>query len=236
MYFYDSRIRYSECDSEGRLTLDALLNYFQDTSTFQAEDSGIGMSYMNRMQIVWVLSYWQIVVDRYPDLGESIQTGTAPYEYKRFMGSRNFLMKTPQGEVLAKANSIWSLLDRRTGKPMLPSREMIARYQIEEKIPMVYAPRKVALPENGVCLEHFVVKKNNLDMNHHVNNGQFVTLAMNYLPEGFVIRQLRAEYKQQAFLGDVIKPYVVSGENVCTVALLDQTDKPYVVVEMERVC
>ena len=28
MYAFDSRIRYSETDSEGYLTLDALLNYF----------------------------------------------------------------------------------------------------------------------------------------------------------------------------------------------------------------
>ena len=34
MYAFDSRIRYSETDSEGYLTLDALLNYFQDCSTF----------------------------------------------------------------------------------------------------------------------------------------------------------------------------------------------------------
>ena len=33
MYAFDSRIRYSETDSEGYLTLDALLNYFQDCST-----------------------------------------------------------------------------------------------------------------------------------------------------------------------------------------------------------
>lgn len=29
MYAFDSRIRYSETDSEGRLTLNALLNYFR---------------------------------------------------------------------------------------------------------------------------------------------------------------------------------------------------------------
>ena len=46
MYAFDSRIRYSETDSEGRLTLNALLNYFQDCSTFHSEDVGLGIGYM----------------------------------------------------------------------------------------------------------------------------------------------------------------------------------------------
>lgn len=49
MYAFDSRIRYSETDSEGYLTLDALLNYFQDCSTFHSEDVGLGIGYMKEI-------------------------------------------------------------------------------------------------------------------------------------------------------------------------------------------
>ena len=56
MYAFDSRIRYSETDSEGYLTLDALLNYFQDCSTFHSEDVGLGIGYMKEIGQVWVLS------------------------------------------------------------------------------------------------------------------------------------------------------------------------------------
>ena len=50
MYAFDSRIRYSETDSEGYLTLDALLNYFQDCSTFHSEDVGLGIGYMKEIE------------------------------------------------------------------------------------------------------------------------------------------------------------------------------------------
>ena len=73
MYAFDSRIRYSETDSEGYLTLDALLNYFQDCSTFHSEDVGLGIGYMKEIGQVWVLSSWQIVVNRYPKLGEKVK-------------------------------------------------------------------------------------------------------------------------------------------------------------------
>ena len=86
MYAFDSRIRYSETDSEGYLTLDALLNYFQDCSTFHSEDVGLGIGYMKEIGQVWVLSAWQIVVNRYPQLGEKVRIVTLPYELKAFLG------------------------------------------------------------------------------------------------------------------------------------------------------
>ena len=92
MYAFDSRIRYSETDSEGYLTLDALLNYFQDCSTFHSEDVGLGIGYMKEIGQVWVLSSWQIVVNRYPKLGEKVKIVTLPYELKVFLGYRNCWM------------------------------------------------------------------------------------------------------------------------------------------------
>ena len=34
MYEFDSRVRYSEVDHHGTMTVPALINYFQDCSTF----------------------------------------------------------------------------------------------------------------------------------------------------------------------------------------------------------
>ena len=38
MYTFGSRIRYSETDEYGKLTLTGIMNYLQDCSTFQSED------------------------------------------------------------------------------------------------------------------------------------------------------------------------------------------------------
>lgn len=234
MYTFDSRIRYSEADSEGKLTMASLLNYFQDCSTFHSEDVGLGVDYFKEVHQVWVLSSWQIVVDRYPDLCERVVIGTQPYDMKGFLGYRNFAMMTENGEYLAKANSIWSLLDLDKGKPVSASEEMMQKYGIGEKLDMEYAPRKITIPEGGVSGEAIVVKQHHLDTNHHVNNGQFVNMAMEFLPENFTIGQLRAEYKKQAFLDDVLLPYVVADENRVVVSLTDEKGAPYVVTEVFR--
>ncbi len=231
MYAFDSRIRYSETDSEGELTLNALLNYFQDCSTFHSEDVGLGIVYMKEIGQAWVLSSWQIVVDRYPRLGERVKIVTLPYELKGFLGYRNFAMLDEEGNYLAKANSLWSLLDMTTGKPVAVNEAMHKGYGIDEKLDMDYAPRKITVPEGGQLLEPIVVKKHHLDTNHHVNNGQYVNIAMEYLPDDFLIHQMRAEYKKQAFLDDVLYPYIVSVESGYVVSLRDEEGRPYVSVE-----
>ena len=76
-----------------------------------------------------------------------------------------------------------------------------------------------------------MVKKHHLDTNHHVNNGQYVNIAMEYLPDDFVIRQMRAEYKKQAFLDDVLHPYEVQTETGYIICLQDEEGRPYVSVE-----
>ena len=97
MYTFDSRVRYSETGEEGLLSLPAIVDYFQDVSTFQSEDLGIGIDFLKEKDLLWVMSAWQVVVHRYPALGEKIRIGTIPYELRGFMGLRNFFMDTEGG-------------------------------------------------------------------------------------------------------------------------------------------
>lgn len=189
------------------------------------------MDYLAEHHRVWVLSSWQIVVDRYPRLSERVRVGTAPYEFKGFLGSRNFAMTTADGAYLAKANSLWSLLDTDTWRPVAPTGDMLQGYVLSERLEMDYAPRRIAVPEGGSDREVIVVKKHHLDTNLHVNNGQYVDMAMEYLPEDFFIGQMRAEYKKQALLEDVLYPHVVEDGHRVVVALNDEAGRPYVIVE-----
>ena len=59
-------------------------------------------------------------------------------------------------------------------------------------------------------------------------------MAAEYLPAGFKIRQMRAEYKMQARLHDEICPRVYTEENQVTAALCSSQGKPYAVVAFEE--
>lgn len=49
-----------------------------------------------------------------------------------------------------------------------------------------------------------------------------------------MIRQMRAEYKKQAFLDDVLHPYVVQTETGYIICLQDEEGRLYVSVEFLR--
>ena len=100
MYQFDSRVRYSETDEKGRLSVTGIMNYLQDCSTFQSEDIGMGFSYLKERGQAWLLSFWQVVIDRYPVLGEKIVIRTWPYDYKGIYAYRNFTIQDPEDSYL----------------------------------------------------------------------------------------------------------------------------------------
>ena len=233
MYTFNSRVRYSEVDSDARLTLDGIINYMQDCTNFQSEDLGVGLDFHKERQIAWILNSWQIVIDEYPRMGENIIIGTQSSGYEKMFGHRNFLITKEDGSRVAIANSLWVLMDLKKNRPMIVTPEIGDVYGTHEPLEMDYAPRKIALPKERKPKESFAVQKHHLDTNHHVNNCQYVQMAMDYLPENFKIHQMRAEYKQQARLNDVICPARTVDENKTTVLLNDQKGEPYAVVEFK---
>lgn len=236
MYSYQSRIRYSELDTTGHLKIEALLNYFQDCTTFHSEDIGRGVNYLREGHMLWVLGSWQIVVERYPKLGERVTVATAPYDFKGFMGYRNFLMTDEEGNRLACGNTIWSLLDTDNGHPIRPTEDMIAPYILEEKLDMEYAPRKIVVPDDMVKGESIVIRPHHLDTNHHVNNGQYVRIALDSLGKECKIKQLRTEYKKQSYLNNLLTPYISQSENgTYVIVLKDAEDAISCVVEIKTV-
>ncbi len=234
MYSFDSRIRYSEVDSQGKITLTAILDYFQDCSTFHSEDLGVGLSYLAKEKVVWVLSSWQIEVKRYPEFGELVTVGTWPYGFQSFFGYRNFTLESDKGELLAYANSVWVLLDLKKGRPAKLSPKMLEVYQLSPQLPMECELRKILLPQQMEKLESFPVHKYHIDTNQHVNNGKYVSMAWEYLPRGFQIGKMRAEYRKAAVYGDRIYPFVASMEDKVTVNLADEGGRPYAIVELEE--
>lgn len=234
VYEFESRVRYSEVDERQDLTLHGIINYFQDCSTFQSEELGLGIGYLAERHRAWLLSSWQIVIDKVPVFGEKIRVQTWAYGFKAFCGDRNFCILDEAGNKIVRANSLWIFMDTETGRPVKPDKEQLEGYPLGERLEMDYAPRKIALPEEMEQRESFSVLRHQLDTNHHVNNGQYVQMAREFLPEGFRVRQMRAEYKKAAVLYDPVVPRVHREAGRCTVALCDSDGRPYAVVEFQE--
>jgi acyl-ACP thioesterase len=87
------------------------------------------------------------------------------------------------------------------------------------------------LPENLTLVEEVDVCQNYLDTNHHVNNGQYIRLAVNVLPIDFEVSEFRAEFRLAAKMGDTMYIRTASEKGKFYVVFTDKEENPYFLSE-----
>ena len=237
MYSFQDKVRYSEVNKYGKLSLPAIVNYMQDCSTFQSEYLGVGIEHLKNSHRAWVLNSWQIDILEDINLYEDIKVGTWAYGSKGVYGYRNFVIRTIDDRPLVNANSLWVLLNTETGRPERVMPEDVEPYGHEDKIDMEYLDRKIKIEGDGIARKEIYVRKYHIDTNGHVNNSWYVQFAMEYAPDdekinGRKINRLRVEYKKSARYQDKLYPVVYNHDRDITVTLNDSEGKPYAIVQL----
>lgn len=230
-YTIKSRVRFSEIDHTRKMTLPGIINYFQDCSIFQSEEIGYGLEYLNKQKKAWMLSAWQIVINRYPGLGEEISVSTWASGFKGICGDRNFCMRDKTGKITACANSLWVYMDLKKGRPVKPGADEIEAYGVSEPLEIEEMSRKIELPKEMTELPPFPVRRYHIDTNEHVNNCQYVQMAKEAYKGDVPIRRMRAEYKKSAVYNDVIVPRVGREDNRTVVELCGAKEQTFAAVE-----
>lgn len=232
-YSFDSRVRYSELGRDGRITLHAMINYLQDCSSFQSEAIGKGIGYLREHGRAWFLNSWQIQIDRYPEINEAIKISTWSYGCKSMYGYRNFAIQDGEENYLLKANSLWVWYDLEKKRPARVTEEVLHGYEAGEKLDMEYSGRKLFMPPQTEKKSPVPVSRYHIDTNGHVNNGQYVCVAQECIPENFRVSRLCAEYRKSAVYGDVFYPEMAQMEKGYAVSLNDAEEKPFAIVLFE---
>lgn len=233
MYSCNDRVSYSRIDKDGLLGVSNIVDAMQDCCLFHSEDVGHSAMLLREKNRAWLVSSWHVVFKRRPKMGEKFFVHTWPYQFKGIFGCRNFLMETPEKEVLAYADSKWFYFDSSTGKPARIDESEKEAYPTEPPYEMDYSSRKVPCPDNLTLQETLPVCQNYLDTNNHVNNGQYVRLAVNVLPIDYEVSEFRAEFRLAAKMGDTL--YIrTAEENGCFyVVFTDEEGTPYFISEFK---
>jgi acyl-ACP thioesterase len=181
---------------------------------------------------VWLLASWNLQILRHATLGDYITVGTWPYAFKGFYGYRNFIMKDHKENVIAVADSIWIYMDVDSKCPVKVPKDNVG-YVLEPAYPMEHKDRKISIPDNLFTHGSFPVKKSNIDSYNHVNNGQYIKMAEEFLPDNYMVTNMRVEYKAQALIGHIIYPKTAHLNNKYYIILDSDEDKPYAVLEFD---
>lgn len=235
MYSFSSTVRFSECDYRGTLTIPALINYLQDCSTFQTESNGFGLKHCADLGFAWFIAAWNIYVKRLPTFTEKITISTWPFAKNPNLANRHFLVESDSKETLVLADSLWFPFSLEKGRPLrIPESE---KSYLNDESPLDLPPtkRKIRLTGESVQKAPIVVAEHHLDSNKHVNNGQYIAMAdalVRAQDEAFQARELQAQYKLAAKLGDVIVPHVYVEETGYAVDLANEDGTSFAIVRM----
>lgn len=231
MYNFESRVRFSEVDETGQLDMASIVNYLQDCSLFHAEAVGLGISYYREHEKAWFLTSWQIDVIRFPKVYENITISTYPYGFKSFLGYRSFSITDGHGKICVNADSTWIYMNTEANKPIRALPHEIEPFGPISPSDKVYSKKRIRLVPDMEKSEPIPVLPSYIDTNHHVNNGQYVRLAQNYLPFDFHPAHIQVDFVNAAKKGDLLYPLLHFTESACIIAFVNEDEQPYAVME-----
>lgn len=236
-YSKNITIKYSETDQNLAMKPYALLNFLQDIASENAEELGFGYSYIYPKNYAWFLLKYRMEFDEYPLDVQELTLTTEPRGYNKLFAYREFELKN-KSKTLGRMFSMWSLvdIDNRTmvpissivnGNPHMPPYEKQDSDLVFQKI----------TPINTVELEkEFEVRYNDLDVNGHANNGNYIVWAFEPLSFEFKnahrIKTLDMVYKKEARYGEkLISQIEFKAENITLHRLKNSDDEDVCLIE-----
>ena len=231
MYTLNYKVTTSCCDSEGKLKLYSALQMMQDCSEMWIDSEPAARKYFSDNNMTQLLATRQVEVVRVPRFKEDLTVTTSIYEVMPMYGFRNTFIRDAQGQPCYRTWSMGAFVDLATGKLARLSDEAIASLTLEPKQEMNYRGRRIILPkQDGNVLEPVQVMRADIDYSRHMNSANYVRVAMELLPEGFEVRDMRVEYRIAAKQGDRLTPtlYPIDGGHIVS---LDIDSQPCAIIE-----
>ena len=220
MYSLKYKVTTSTCDTEGRLKLYSALQMMQDCSEMWLESEPVVKEYFRRENMAQLLASRQVEIIRVPTFKEALTVTTSVYEMKPMYGFRNTFIYDAEGKPCYRTWSMGAFVDMNNGKLKRVDDSVAQSLLIEPKQEMNYRDRRIILPKSeGHAADSIKVMRADIDYNRHVNNANYIRMAMELLPDDFIVTGMRVEYRVAAKLGDTLTPTVYEIENGFIVAL-----------------
>lgn len=148
-YSRDYLVHYYEIDRERRLTLPALMHYFEDIATLDSEARGFTLDRYWSAGRLFLLLKWDIAVRSWPRFNETLRIETRPTTFKRFLANREYAVFGSGGEPVAEARTVWIFTDIKQKKPVRVPGEIYeafgvspqseASFDMQEELPEIAA-------------------------------------------------------------------------------------------------
>ncbi|WCJ40659.1 Palmitoyl-acyl carrier protein thioesterase chloroplastic [Euphorbia peplus] len=198
IYRQNLMIRSSEIGFNGKLSINALMTYLQDTALNHGRRVGLGQdlgitTQMYQRNLIWVLSSLQLVVDHYPSWLDVVEIETWMYPSGQNGLSHDWIIRDgSNGHSVARASSVFVLMNKETrklSKFIKEVREELSPYLMNSKsIIDNPTPKLPKIDMHSASFTRAGLKPGwtDLDVNQHVNNARYINWMLESVPQSLI--------------------------------------------------
>jgi len=196
-----------------------LLHFFQDLATISAEELGFGYSFVVQKNLAWFLLKYRIEFINYPEKLYDIDIKTTPRGYNKLFAYRDFEIEH-NDKIIAKATSTWALVDIDTKSMVSVAQALSDNPHMKqfEKQEDDLSYEKIKPLENITKEKTFEIRFDDLDVNKHVNNVNYIIWAFETLDFDFrnskKLKSLDIMFKKEIKFGASILSLVEIKDNL----------------------
>lgn len=231
-----TQVRFSESDADtGHMSVPALVRSYQDLFASWRHELDTE-KLLRDAGYKPVIATWFVVIKRLPAVYAPVTLRMWPSRCRGRAAIFNFIMTGADGESLSYAQSMWAALGIATNRSEDIPASVCERYApyLEPALQMPDLSRKIPTPGVGRILRPFNVQHRHLDANSHMNNVEMLSEAL-YATEITGVSTLRAEYRKQAMLGDLVQPVVSGQDGAVYISLKDRAGEAYANIAVNEV-
>ena len=167
------QVRYSETGTDGRARLSSVADWFQEAAALNAADLGFGDELVFSRGMTWILTRLILYIEGLPAVGQTVRIRTWPAKMEH-LGHRGYEVLDETGRPLVRATSAWTVMDLQTRRIVTMPDELLAAYPLKTLPCEPFSSRVLPRLRDASSSVPVLVRKDDLDMNGHVNNVRYL--------------------------------------------------------------
>ena len=215
-----------EIGKDNLLSNKGILAALEDAGCKHSEMAGIGITNINETKRSWVILSWRVEVISRPKFNTTLTVKTWSRKMDKLFAYRDFNIFDEEGRLIVKASSKWVLLDYDTGKIVKLTEDITNDFELEN-INAFDNEKELETDFNYEINNriYYKITKSQIDLNHHLNNINYLDLAKEILTESIdSYNRFDVLYKKQIILGEEIYVYNCKSEDAKYIVISDEED------------
>ena len=206
-YQMKMKIPFDMADMNGHIKLPDVILLSLQVSGMQSIELGVSdKAILENYNLVWIITDYDIEVDRLPRFAEEITIETEALSYNRLFCYRRFTIYDETGQELIHMMATFVLMDRDSRKVHAVEPEIVAPYQSDFDKKLIRGPKYNSLEEP--FSKDYHVRFYDLDMNGHVNNSKYLdwifeVMGADFLTQ-YIPKKINLKYVKEVRPGGVI--------------------------------